>query len=287
MSEIAGLEGEKCVIKVTAGTESMTCKIENYAIGTKNLDSFKVFESARPIRDFVNDFSTWYVRRSRDRFKSDNVEERDNALSTTNFVLVELMKYMAPFTPFFAEHVYQVIKSKDDAESVHLCHWPEESVVHTELLEQMQKVRSVVTSALELRQKAGHKVRQPLSSLTVPENFSKELLEIISDEVNIKEVVFEEGVIKLDTNLTEELKNEGVARDLIRGIQDARKKENLSPSDKIKLIICAKENIKKIIGFYSEMIKSPTGVKEISFSKETQTHEVDMDGVKSSISLVK
>lgn len=200
--------------------------------GSKNLENFKIFESARSIRDFANDFSTWYIRRSRDRFKSDDKKERDEALSTTQFVLLELSKYMAPFIPFFAEEIYQKIKKDSDPESVHLCSWPETGETDLELLLNMQKVREVVTSALELRQKAGHKVRQPLKSLTISEEFSKELLDIISDEVNVKEVIVSEGSqIKLDTNLTDELVEEGKVRDAIRAIQEWRKENNLKPGE--------------------------------------------------------
>lgn len=255
--------------------------------GTENLDKFKVFESARSIRDFVNDFSTWYVRRSRDRFKSEDLKEKNDVLSTTSFVLKELSKYMAPFTPFFSEQVYQTVKTNSDLESVHLSNWPSGGEIDENLLSQMQKVRETVTNALELRQKAGHKVRQPLASLTIPEDFSEELLHIISDEVNVKEVKFEAGVMKLDTELTDELKSEGIARDIIRGIQDARKKENLSPSDAISLVICTTEKIQSVINSYSEMIKSPTQITQISYSDVAQTYIVEIEENSTSLSIVK
>ncbi len=255
--------------------------------GTGSLEKFKVFESARPIRDFINDFSTWYIRRSRDRFKSDNKKEKNDALSTTNFLLLELMKYMAPFAPFFAEEIYQRIKSENDIASVHLCDWPKISSTDKDLLVNMQKVREVVTTALELRQKAGHKVRQPLASFTIPDEFSQEFLDIISDEVNVKEVKVLEGEIKLDTNLTEELKNEGIARDVIRGVQDARKTENLSPGDKIKLIVYASGDVRSIIESFEKMIKLPTQVEGISYSKDKQNYPIDIEGQEVSVSIVK
>lgn len=244
--------------------------------GTNSLEKFQVFESARPIRDFVNDFSTWYVRRSRERFKSEDQNEKGDALGTTLFVLNELSKYMAPFAPFFAEQVYQQIKVRSDAESVHLCDWPEAGDVNTEIIESMKKVREVVTSALEIRQKSGHKVRQPLAKLSISENLSQELLDIIADEVNVKVVVVEGTEVKLDTQLTDDLKKEGIARDIIRAIQDARKKENLNPSDAIKLVIMTDK--KEIVDEYAEMIKSPTGVTEISFSPDKQTYGVEVEG---------
>ncbi len=252
--------------------------------GTNSLEKFQVFESARPIRDFVNDFSTWYVRRSRERFKSDDKNEKGDALGTTLFVLKELSKYMAPFTPFFAEQVYQQIKVNGDAESVHLCGWPEAGEVDSEIIENMKKVREVVTSALEIRQKSGHKVRQPLAKLSIPENLSQNLLDIISDEVNVKEVVVGGSEVKLDTELTEELKKEGIARDIIRAIQDARKKENLNPNDAIKIVMCTDK--KEIVDEYMEMIKSPTGVTEISYSGDKQAYPVEVEG-STSFSVIK
>ncbi len=256
---------------------------EIVANGTKSLEKYQVFESARPIRDFVNDFSTWYVRRSRDRFKSDNADERNEALATTSFVLLELTKYMAPFTPFFAEEVFQKMKTSEMSESVHLENWPMGGDVSLELIESMQNVREVVTSSLELRQKSGHKVRQPLSTLEVPKEFSSDLLDIIADEVNVKEVKFG-TVIKLDTVLTPELVKEGVARDIIRAIQDARKTEKLSPSDSIKIVMST--NKQDIVNEYLGMIKTPTGVTEISFSNEKQNYTVDLGEGETTFSVV-
>ncbi len=254
--------------------------------GTASLEKFQVFESARLIRDFVNDFSTWYVRRSRDRFKSEDIKERNEALSTTGFVLKELTKYMAPFTPFFAEEIYQKIKLSSDPESIHLCSWPEVGEIDIEVIENMKKVRETVTKSLELRQKSGHKVRQPLASLTITEKFSKELLDIIADEVNVKEVKIgsENSEISLDTNLTEALAREGVARDIMRAIQDARKKENLNPSDVIKIVMSTDK--KDVLEEYMQIIKSTTGLSQVEYSDEKQNYSVEIEG-ETSFSIVK
>jgi isoleucyl-tRNA synthetase len=227
--------------------------------GTKDLDSYKVFEASRAIRDFVNDFSTWYIRRSRDRFKSENSQEKNQALATTRFVFLEFSKYLAPFTPFFAEYAYQLLNQNPDPESVHLCDWPESKKPDVELLEDMEKARGVVTKALELRQKSGHKVRQPLASLTIPNKFSRELLLIISDEVNVKEIIISEGEMKLDTNLTPQLIEEGKVRDVIRTIQDWRKESNLTPGEKVTYSVPEAE--KEFFAAHSEEIKRVTNVE--------------------------
>mgnify|MGYP005612888669 FL=1 len=256
---------------------------ELISFGTEKLDNYKLFESTRVVRDFVNDFSTWYVRRSRDRLKSDNTEERNEALKTTRFVLINLIKYMAPMTPFFSESLYQKLRTNEDVESVHLESWPKGGDVDTELIESMQSVREVVTTVLQLRQKSGHKVRQPLSLLQVPNEFSKDLLDIIADEVNVKEVHVGTE-IKLDTVLTDELVKEGVARDIIRAIQDARKNEKLSPSDSVKIVM--QTDKKDVVTEYMEMIKTPTGVTEITFSEEKQSYTLELEGGETTFSVV-
>lgn len=255
--------------------------------GTLSLENYQVFESARLIRDFVNDFSTWYVRRSRDRFKSENKEEKNEALATTRFVLQELVTYMAPFTPFFAEDVYRTLRLDTDPESVHLTRWPEAGDVDEKLLSDMQKVRETVTRVLELRSKANIKVRQPLASLVVKEDFSHELRTIIAEEVNVKEVASDPsmtGDLELDTTLTPDLIEEGIARDLIRAIQDARKKENLLATQTIELSLSGIGE--EFLAQWGAMIQKPTGVKTITLTDTAGTHALTLDNLMVSFSLV-
>jgi len=162
--------------------------------------------------------------------------------------------------------------------------WPVARTIDAEIIETMKKVREVVTKALEIRQKSGHKVRQPLASLAMPADFGIELNSIIADEVNVKEVKIEGEKIELDTALTDDLKNEGFARDIIRAIQDARKKELLNPNQKIKLVIFADDKTKSIIASFEEMIKLPTQVERIEYSEDNQKYVVE--GQEVSISIV-
>ena len=207
--------------------------------------------------------------------------------------------------PFLAEEIYQKTKSNSSLESVHLENWTSSlsNFKDLELIEEMAKVRSLVTIALELRQKAGIKVRQPLQSLKIKNSpFAKalmdgqnaklnnQLIDLIKDEINVKEVLFDNSIatdVWLNTELTEELKAEGLARDIMRGIQDARKKENLNPSDKVSLTIYASEQIKKIFEDYTDMIKSPTGVTEINFSDEKQEYSIILETGEISIKIYK
>ncbi len=85
---------------------------------TKNMENYDLVRSARPLEDFVNEFSTWYLRRSRDRFK----EGDEAGIETMGFVLREFAKVAAPFIPFIAEEIYRSVGGPK--ESVHLEDWP-------------------------------------------------------------------------------------------------------------------------------------------------------------------
>ena len=266
---------------------------------TKSIDEYSLFEPARDIREFIGDFSTWYIRRSRDRFKVDG-EDKEYALATTRYVLLELSKLMAPFTPFIAEQVYQKTRSIDMEESVHLTQWPKSDKYDEKILEDMKEVRSVVSLGLEARSSVNIKVRQPLATLRVANQESRiknqdELLQLIKDEVNVKEVVFvaEEGlssgseadggetlrsdtVVELDTNLTQELKDEGAVRELTRAIQGKRKDAQLTPQDFINLDIETDNKGQTFIEKFADTIKAGALIKEINFTK-VDAEEIKID----------
>ena len=258
--------------------------------GTEYLDNFKLFEATRLIKDFVNDFSTWYIRRSRDRFKSDNERDKHDALSTTLFVLKELSKYMAPFTPFFAEDVYRSLRTEDDPISVHLTDWPKAGEVDKEVLEDMEEVRRVVSLALEKRNTAGIKVRQPLSKLKIKNaklKNKKEYTDLIRDEVNVKEIIFDEKIEaegELDTNITEELKKEGDIREFVRAVQELRKENSLTPDQKITIRIETDEAGKSFIESAKTEISKPTNVSEFVF-EDNQGAPVKIGEMKFNISV--
>ncbi|MDQ5949469.1 MAG: isoleucyl-tRNA synthetase, partial [Patescibacteria group bacterium] len=191
---------------------------------TASLDAYELDRASRPIMDFVDDLSTWYIRRSRERLKSDDASIAYTAHYYIAQVLRELSKIMAPFMPFLAEEMYGRVGG--DKESVHLETWPHTGEVSTDLISTMSYVREIVSGALELRHTAGYKVRQPLQTLKIKtdsNSLNEQLIDLIKDEINVKEVVMDDSIdasIWLDTTVTEELKNEGIARDIVRAIQD-------------------------------------------------------------------
>jgi len=207
---------------------------------TEGMEVYDIVKATRPIKDFVSDFSTWYLRRSRDRFKSDNEKDKKDAIATTRYVLLTLSKLIAPVMPFIAEDIYQNVRKNSDPESVHLEQWPEPTSPSAKgesegVLTNMPEVRRLASLALEQRQKANIKVRQPLSKLKVKSlKLKSEYLELIKEELNVKEVVVDEnleGEVELDTKITPELAEEGKVRDVIRAIQNWRKEQGLNPGD--------------------------------------------------------
>jgi isoleucyl-tRNA synthetase len=250
---------------------------------TEAMDKYELDKATKPILDFVDDFSTWYIRRSRERFKSENLVEKNTALFYTRFILVELSKLLAPFMPFTAEDIYQKLKDENSKESVHLDFWPEAVSVDFSVLEKMAFVREVVSMSLMEREKSKIKVRQPLGKLKIKNQKLKvgeEYMEIIKDEVNVKIVVFDdglEGLVWLDTEITSELKEEGIAREVIRAVQDLRKKMNLVPKDVVSLAIHADEKVKKSIEKYQEKISKTVGAKDIVFTDSELENKLSVD----------
>lgn len=251
---------------------------ETHAEVTHYLDTHELDRATRLIMPFVDDLSTWYLRRSRDRFHSEDGDDRRSAEETTGWVLVELAKLLAPFMPFLAEDIYQRIAVADKKESVHLENWTPVSIAPHAVLVDMEETRRVVTLALEARAKAGIKVRQPLATLTVGGAYfsgKPEFLAIIADEVNVKHVVSNEKMegITLDTVITPVLRAEGESRDLIREVQELRKKEGLLPGDRITLLIPKEKEelylanrsfINSVIGATAHEIASLLGVRKVS-----------------------
>ncbi len=209
---------------------------------TKGYEQYKLDSAVRPLPLFIDDLSAWYVRRSRDRFKENGADKKD-ALRTLRYVLYTLSTVIAPGMPFIAEALFQGVRETADPESVHLAEWPEVKKKWNlfgdsdkKLIRDMQNVRALASEALQLRQKAGVKVRQPLVSLTVPQKLPPEFAAILAEEVNVKNIVAGKE-LALDTALTPELVKEGDEREMARAVAEARKIEALTPKDIVRAVI--------------------------------------------------
>ncbi|MEI8062069.1 MAG: class I tRNA ligase family protein [bacterium] len=243
---------------------------------TRYLDNYELDKASRPIADFIDDMSTWYLRRSRDRFKSDDIKDKESVIATTGFVLYTLSLILAPIAPFFAEDLYLNLTRGEALDSVHLESWPVSETPDQTVIENTRHLRSVVEKALALRSKAGMKVRQPLASLSLDSTMyplfkAGDYADILKDEINVKDVLLitmpddveNPDKIKLDTHLTEDLTNEGRVRELTRAIQELRKKSGLSAGDQIVLQIATEENFSKVIKQFSKDLMSTVSAREI------------------------
>jgi len=240
----------------------------------ESLDNYKLLEPTRAIRDFIGDLSTWYLRRSRERIK----EEDKDAKQTLYFTLITLAKVMAPLAPFSAEDIWLKLKSEKDTESVHLMEWPKVGKVDKKIIENMNIVRNIVSLGLEARQSAKIQVRQPLSELKVESiKLSSEYIELIKDELNVKEVSSGKE-FKLITTITAELKQEGNYRELLRAVQDMRKKMGLTPSDVITLSIEINEEGKKLVQKFESDIKKVVLASKIEF-EENKGEQIKIDNL--------
>ncbi len=269
---------------------------------TDRMNNYELAYASRPIQDFISDLSQWYVRRSRDRFKGDNEADKQFALATLHDVLLTLSKVMAPFTPFVSEKIYQSVKqygSGDYKESVHLEMWPQkQKKVDEKILDEMEKTRKAVELGMSLRKEVGIRVRQPLATCAVSgvKNI-KDYEQLISEELNVKEVVSsgnkkwdsrEDGEIKvsMDVNITEDLKEEGLARELIRAINQMRKEQKLTINDSGTVVWDSKDKIvESVFDKHREEIAKSTRSEDIKKGKGGV--EVELPGAKVALKVQK
>lgn len=195
---------------------------------TETMEHYDLVTASRSLMDFTQEFSTWYLRLSRERLKSSEYESSGHVFAR---VMVVLCKLFAPFIPFITESIFQNLS--EGGRSIHLTDWPEfkdlEVFLNDELETQMSLVMAATEAAHAVRKEQKLKVRQPLARLqviTTGEPLPQELSQVLADEVNVLKVEWakgEEFAIDLDTVLTDELKRKGEAREVIRVIQDLRK----------------------------------------------------------------
>lgn len=255
---------------------------------TSSMEKYDVGGAGKALESFVDDLSRWYIRRSRSRLqRPENDKDYENASAMLHYCLLELSKLTAPFTPFFADALYQSLS--DRKESVHLEDWSlaDKKFVDYSLLEKMEEVRRLSSLALALRAEKGMKVRQPLQALEIKSKKldvrDTELLEILKDEVNIKEVRWNYDMaeeLSLDLVITAELKEEGLLREAVRMVQGLRHDANYVPADAIALMIEAQPEVVSTLTHHLERLKKDVGAKIVEFKKDKFDAELEtkMDG---------
>ncbi len=197
------------------------------------MENYDLPKATRPFVQFIDEFSTWWLKLSRNRFKSNDQQEKNEAVQTVSYCLNFLSELIAPFAPFMAEHIYQEVNAQK--ESVHLEDWPlkEGLMVDEVVLKKMEATKKAVEIGLALRASAGIKIRQPLNSISFQDKnmFNDLFVDMVKQEINVKEVILAEKD-KLDLEISPELKEEGVLRELTRQVNQSRKEANLSVNDK-------------------------------------------------------
>lgn len=243
------------------------------AQNTAALDGYDLFSAARNIREFVDEMSTWYLRRSRDNLRDNN----NGSKETLYIVLKNLALLFAPIAPFTGEEIWQMLRTKNDVESVHLASWPK-SVSSPEseiILESMDEVRTIVSKGHAIRKDLNIPVRQPLSTLYVTKIMDEDYIDILRDELNVKTVATGKEV-SFDTEITSELKSEGMYRELIRYIQDLRKISNLMPGQIVKLKIMTDQNGRDFINQWQGELSKEASVGEIIFTEDVSSTKVSV-----------
>ncbi len=231
---------------------------------TKAMDSFDLFSASRNIREFVDEMSTWYLRRSRDYLRDGDNDTKQ----TLYLVLKNLALVMAPLSPFTAEELWMNLRTENDTTSVHLADWPKiNEIPESEfVLESMEKVRSIVSLGHAMRKDLNIGVRQPLSKLYVDQKIEDEYVHIICDELNVKSVVMGDK-IALDSHITEELKSEGMYREFLRYVQDLRKSSSLMPGQIVSMKLSTDMNGKKFVELWKKSLKEEASLSEIIFDE--------------------
>ncbi|MFB3093031.1 MAG: class I tRNA ligase family protein, partial [Dehalococcoidia bacterium] len=258
---------------------------------TEQLDEYDPTSAGRAIQSFVGDLSNWYVRRSRRRFwKSESDADKLAAYHTLHVCLVTLCKLMAPFTPFVAEEMYQNLVravDKEAPESVHLAEWPESdpTQVDQRLMDETRLIMRVVSLGRAARSKAGIKVRQPLSRVVVKARAASEgkglkrLESQVTEELNVKALELAEVdaaldgltvaedeagyAVGLDTAVTPELAEEGLARELVHRIQSLRRAAGFEISDHITTYLAGPDWLSRVLARHGDYVRQETLSEEL------------------------
>ena len=246
---------------------------------TDYLEAFRPYECVRALDDFImNDLSRWYIKIIRNRtWVTTSGRDKEAAITTLHTVVSEVSRMMAPFAPFISEYIYRNLVG---GESVFLDGWPKiESTIDKELEEKMNLAREIVEQVNAARDEAGIKLRWPVEEVVVitKENL-RSLESIIRQMANSKKVCliekgegpagfikkeFSAGTVFLDKKRSPEIVEEGLVRDLMRQIQNMRKREGLKVSEEVRMIIHTDPEFARTIERFREEIKSNTTAREL------------------------
>ena len=288
------------------------------------LDVHDLGSAARSVGTFVDDLSTWYLRRSRPRFWADAAtDDRRAAHATLSYTLNGFARAIAPLLPYTAESIFQEVGERgyrDRDSSVHRSPWPVALAPRDIAVEQaMDELRALVEVGRELRHRAGVKSRIPLAELVLFEapspalaSLGSEGLELLADELNVKHVrrapasdrgnfVDDDWVVREDDGKpvaalprqpTAELAEEGLVREVARRLQQTRKEMGLRYTEKVAVAIAAPGALLRALesrhdSLASDLLADPLELSETALSAGPDVRSWDLDGVTFSARVVR
>ena len=226
----------------------------------ENLAAYRIPETAKALQKFTDEMSNWYVRRCRERFWAKGMEQdKINAYMTLYTALVTISKAAAPMVPFMTEDIYLNLvcsTDKNAPESIHLCDFPEvcEEVIDTKLEEDMETVLEAVVIGRACRNTANIKNRQPISKMFIKagEGLSEFYLDIIKEELNVKEAVLKDDVSSLTTySFKPQLKTLGrrfgkninAVKEILAGLDGQKAMEEINTKGTLTITVDGKEEL--------------------------------------------
>jgi len=244
---------------------------------TENYNNFKFPKAVESLEKFTIDLSRTYIHIIRDR--------QEQTYSTLNEIRIGLLKLLSPITPFLTEKIWQDLRKQKivKQESIHLSSWPKPNnkLINEKLEKQFETILQIIETGLAERDKAKIGLKWPLNKATISSKniISKELQQIIANQLNVKQVEIKKGktFVKLDTKITLELEAEGYAREISRKVQALRKKTGLIKTDKIKLAIIIDDKFKKLIEKQTDLIRQRTNSKEVLLNPEKKNYKNSHD----------
>jgi isoleucyl-tRNA synthetase len=245
------------------------------------LDGYEAQDACRAVESFVEDLSKWYVRRSRRRFwKGDTLgPDKRSAYATLHTGLVTLSRLIAPLMPFVSERMYRNLMGFDGEhppadgvpDSVHLSEYPETDGLwrDPDVLVAMGRLRRLVEAGLAARTEARVPTRQPLRAARIAgAALSPELEAIFVDELNVKTIEYApmEGALEtvaLDTDVTDDLRLEWIARELSRKVNELRRQAGLRVEERIRLAIDAGGDVIRAVDTHRQWLMAETLATEV------------------------
>lgn len=276
----------------------------------KYMDEYDLTRASRVLIDLTDDLSNWYVRRSRRRFqKEGDKSDKETAIKTLGYALQRICLLAAPFTPFISEVIYKNIgglahnvsivrsnatvsgeRSEADESSVHLADFPQadKNLIDEKLENSVSWARKIISLGLAARAEAKIKVRQPLAEAMIKQKNklfekNKEILTQIYDELNVKKISFGKGEkeVDFDFKITPELRQEGLAREVIRQIQAKRKELGFSVADRVVIEWFSHDaELANVMESVGREIADEVGAKKIIKVKKDFTHQLEIEKVK-------